>query len=300
MKSTYTILWLDDETDYLDSIDTDNLKSTIRSWGFLPEIKLLEKPSKFMRYAPFQNIDLIVIDYNLDAYGKYGQAFIQKVRDHDVYTEVIFYSSQPSSDLWNIVKEGKLEGIFISDRQNVIAKIEKVGRQSVRKVLDLDNMRGIVMAEVGEIDHIMDSVIRLGIRDLTGDDKQKVYDEFHDQVKSQLKTNCKDMEAFHKRPSIRRMLSLCDSYKRWRLLRSIIKLSSKMDNKAFRKYGEDILKPRNLLAHGKPKKKGKDGYAFSNNGESYLYNEKKSLSLRKLIHDYKKKLSGLEEELKAK
>ena len=109
MKITYSILWFDDVEEYFESLDFGPLEETIRSWGFDPKIVLVTDPEKFMDYKPFHEFDLIVVDYNLEEHDKYGGEFIKKIRDHDVYTEVIFYSANPASDLWDSVREQELE-----------------------------------------------------------------------------------------------------------------------------------------------------------------------------------------------
>ena len=296
MKISYSILWFDDTDEYFESIDLDPLKDTIKSWGFDPKIELVTDPDNFMGHEPFDDFDLIVVDYNLEEYDTHGEEFIRKIRDHDVYTEVIFYSANPASELWDAVRKKELEGVFIASRQNqgVVTKIERVAKQSVRKILDLENMRGLVMAEVGDIDVILDSVVELGIETLDDDKKKQVYDSFYSRAKSQFEGNCTALTEFNSNREVESMLYLCDSYKRWNLLQSIVKRSPKLSNNGFGNYNVDVLKPRNFLAHGKPE--FKDGvYSFSHNGETYIYDEEASTSLRKQITDYKSKFLELKE-----
>ena len=77
---------------------------------------LISDPEKFMSHEPFHEFDLIVVDYNLEGYG-HGEDFIKQIRDHDVFTEVIFYSANPASELWNAVRDKMLEEVAVGDPQ---------------------------------------------------------------------------------------------------------------------------------------------------------------------------------------
>ena len=65
--------------------------------------------------------------------------------------------------MWEAIREKKLEGIFISSRNEIVSKNTKVGYQSIQKILDLENMRGIIMAEVGELDLMRQEIIMGGM-----------------------------------------------------------------------------------------------------------------------------------------
>ncbi len=149
MRLTFSILWFDDSETYFDSLDLDWLKNEVLSWGFSPKIIQVTTPEDFMSHRPFDIFDIIVVDRNLEGYEN-GQQFISDLRSNSVYTEVIFYTAGNASELWDGIREKQLEGVFVSTRNDILPKISKVGSQSIRKILDLENMRGIVMAEVGE------------------------------------------------------------------------------------------------------------------------------------------------------
>ena len=85
MRLTYSILWFDDTEEFFDILDIDGLKSEILSWGFLPEIRLVKTPEEFWSFKPFEKVDLIVVDRNLEEYGEW-QNFIADLRDHSIYT----------------------------------------------------------------------------------------------------------------------------------------------------------------------------------------------------------------------
>lgn len=298
MKLTYSILWFDDTEDFFDSLDLDPLKETVKSWGFDAKIEFVSDPGEFMGYSPFKDFDLIIVDYNLENFDAHGQDFIKKIRGHDVYTEIIFYSANPASELWDAIRSQLLEGIFVSNRPGVLSKIEKVANQSVKKILDLENMRGIVMAEIGDIDLILNELIEVGLNGLDEEKQNQVFESFKSRLSSQLEKANEEFKRFIENPSISGVIYLCsDSYKRWLLLKSIAKRHSKLNTKGLGDFNNEVLIPRNCLAHGIPTQNEDGSYTFSHHNKEYLYNEESSTKLRKLISDYKLKFESFKDSL---
>lgn len=286
MKITYSVLWFDDVDEYFESLDFSPLEDTIRSWGFDPKFTLVTDPEEFMKYEPFHEFDLIVVDYNLEEYDKYGEEFIKKIRDHDVYTEVVFYSANPASELWDAVRKQELEGVFIASRPSVLTKIEKVAEQSVRKMLDLENVRGIVMAEVGNIDVQLDNIINKAYGEITPEQQQKIFDRYIGKIASQHQDNIDVVTNLDDSTSIAPLLSFCDSSKKWNLFQSLGKNHSKIKVNEFGDYGQEVLIPRNFLAHGTPVQQKDGSLSFEFHGKSFIFNEKVSSDLRSALQRY--------------
>jgi hypothetical protein len=286
MKLSFSVLWFDDTEDYFDSLDTDWLKAEISSWGFLPDIKLVTTPEEFVRHSPYEKIDLIVVDRNLEGYGE-GQNFIADLRSNAIYTEVIFYTAGNASSLWDAIREKELEGVFVSNRSAILSKISRVGRQSIRKVLDLENMRGIVMAEVGELDHLLGEILTVGIGSLPDELRDTVFKKFHKEADKQNREFGDRLAAFIKTPELSEMIDMCDSNKRWENFNRLWKHHDKLKDKGkFGDYKVEVLDLRNILAHGKPEIRN-GGFLFRHRGKEYFYNDEASNELRKTILKYK-------------
>jgi len=295
MKITYSILWFDDTDEYFESLDLDPLKEIIRSWGFSPIIILVTDPDEFLSHQPFREFDLIVVDYNLEEYETHGEIFIKKIRDHDVFTEVVFYSANPTSELWNAVRDQELEGVFVASRQNqgVITKIEKVAAQSVRKVLDLENVRGIVMAEVGNIDIRLDTIINSVFTQLSDENQKSIFFKYVGRITDQKQKNIDTVKSLTDENVIKDLLEYCDSNKKWNLFQSIGKQHSDIDIKSMGNYLEDVLQPRNFLAHGIPSKNEDGSLLFVHNNNEYIFNEETSAVLRSLLNKYSQKFDEI-------
>lgn len=292
MKLSFSVLWFDDTEDYFDSLNIDWLKKEIDGWGFLPDIKLVTTPDQFAGFSPYEKIDLIVVDRNLEEYGE-GQDFIANLRGHAVYTEVIFYTAGNASVLWDAIREKELEGVFVSNREAILQKISKVGRQSIRKVLDIENMRGIVMAEVGELDRLLDEILKVGISKLTGETQKTIFSKFYKEADKQNREFGERLSEFSKTPEIGAMLDMCDSNKRWENFNRLWKYHNSLkDKEKFGDYKGEVLDLRNVLAHGTHEPRD-SGYLFRHRGKEFFFNDKTSNDLRKTILKYKREFSNV-------
>lgn len=286
MRLNFSILWFDDDDAYFDSLDVEPLEDEISSWGFIPKIMLVKTPSEFESHSPFETIDLIVVDRDLGEYDE-GQKFIADLRNNAIYTEVIFYTAGNASDLWDAIRKEQLEGVFVSNRNPILSKISKVGRQSIRKVLDLENMRGIVMAEVGELDHLLDEIITVGIDTLSSNQQQSIFKKFHKGASEQNNNLSERLAAFNQNPNVAEMLDLSDSYKRWLCFYRLWKAHEKLKNKKIGDFNTEVLMPRNFLAHGRPERHQDGNYTFIYQGKNFDFNDQVSLALRQTILEYK-------------
>ena len=298
MNLNYSVLWFDDYAPFFDSLDLDDLQAKIGSWGFTPRIVQVKTAEEFNSHSPYQHFDLIVVDYNLEEQG-HGAEFIVQLREHQVFTEVIFYTAGNAASLWDAVRENQLEGVYIATRATVDDKIKNVGRQAVRKVLDLENMRGIVMAEVGDLDQILDSILSKGIESLDDGKKKEIFNKFHAAVAKHSSERAKDIAAFEVDPSVGALIKLCDSDKRWQNFNRLKGAHKSVHSNGIGDYVEDILRPRNFLAHGTPEIHPDGGYLFHFHGKQYHFTDTESITLRHKILSYKKHFQKIHDDLTA-
>lgn len=289
MKLIFSILWFDNSTEFIESLDCGPLEETIKSWGFTPNVMFETDPKAFLAHSPFRDLDLIVVDYDLGEDTEHGQNFIRNIRDNNVLTEVVFYSNYGSKELWTAIAERELEGVYVANRNSVLPRIEKVARQSVQKILDLNNMRGMVMAEVGDIDRILDEVFAVGWPTLDAKHQEDIVARFRENALEQAGQSRQALESLHVGSSIGEILEACDSNKRWqnfnRIKRhiSVLKVCDPGD------YPKDVLTPRNFLAHGQAREEG-GIHIFSYRGKEYRFDEAEGVRLRGKIGEYKSQL----------
>jgi hypothetical protein len=293
MNLEYKILWFDDSADFFESLDLEELTGTVAQWGFVLKLVPASTPEEFMSHQPFDKYDLIAVDFNLGDNRPHGEEFVAQVRQQSVFTEIVFYSSNAASDLWKGVHDRQLEGVFVANRQNILSKIERVAHQSLRKVLDLNHMRGMVMAEVGDLDRLLDSIIASGFPALEDAHRAEAFTRFQEEGIKQVDGQKEKLLEFGKSPTVAAMCDLSDSNKRWASFNRLKKRHAALRGLAIGDYVAQVLSPRNYLAHGTPSQT-EEGPIFSFNGKTFLFNEASSRALRKLILDYKRQFNEVQ------
>jgi len=288
MKLTYSILWFDDDEEYIESVDLDPIKDAIKSWGFIPNIIMVSQPEEFMKYEPFKEFDLIAVDYFLEACGEHGENFIQKLRQHGVYTEVVFYSANKISDLWNAVREKELEGVFIASRAGggEQTKIINVAKQSIHKFLDLNNIRGVIMAEVGNIDDQLDMIARKSFNTLNNEEQIELINRYVLRITKQNDKSSERIALLQGTTKIDNLLESLDSTKKWNICKSLSNQIEGLNIQAIGDYQAEVLKPRNFMAHGIPEPQEDGSLLFTHFGKKYIFSDEESIQLRQKLQHY--------------
>jgi hypothetical protein len=287
MKLTYSILWFDDREEYLESVDIDYIKDEFSKLGFDCSIIFVTEANKFLEKSPYKDFDLILVDYSIDPdKDQYGQEFIRSVRDQEVLTEVIFYSTNEVSDLWEAVKIEKLEGVFIAQKPNEVIKLLKVAKQSIHKVLDLENVRGIVMAEVGNNDELLSIIAKRAFFLLEYEQKIELINKYIDYENERYGKCINDIEGIRDTINIDELLDRLNSTKKWEICLSLNKKARVFNIKEVGNYQKEVLAKRNFLAHGLPEKLEDGALKFMHHDKEYIFNEAESLSLRESLKKF--------------
>ena len=261
MNLKYRILWIENEEDWVESIE-DQIQEYLEDLGFVYGRKLIAKEEQDISYNDY---DLILMDLNL-ADQPNGAELISKIRDLGVYTDVVFYSASGIDELRAKGREKELEGVFYSGRTPDTAFVNRVKAvidATLKKVQDLNNLRGLVMAEVSELDALMDKIIpsyfnteeRMALfhKHITANREKTLRDSLNCANKCQLTWRGKDIQE---------IVSLLDSSQKARAIKIIIEQSRPnlyKEGNFYEDYVKAIITPRNELAHCKSEiRKGKE------------------------------------------
>lgn len=297
MNLNYSILWYDDDKNFFESQDMGPIEEAITSWGFRPQIIPVHDAAELKQHEPFNQFDMLVVDLELGG-NEHGAQFIKNVRDNNVFAEIIFYSMKGADELWQAIGNERLEGVFVAYKKGIEQKLIRVAHQSVRKVLDLENMRGIVMSEVGDLDALLEDIFVLAMNGITPEQQKKVFDRFHEKTDEQTKQLQSALQAFKDAPSIESLLELCDSDKRWQNFNRVKKLHDLLKVREIAEdYQQAILWPRNCLAHGKADRSGDGSLVFRHRGKEFTFNDEVGKTLRHKILEYKSAFSEIAEAL---
>lgn len=298
MKIKYNILWVENERDWLDSI-VEEFRDFVEGYGFQFYFDVAESKSEIGDYNKY---DLILMDLNL-ASEPTGDEIIREIRQLNIYTDVIFYSAGGIETIRQKGRERELEGVYYSGRNSQLftEKVKQVIMTTIRKTQDINNIRGLVMAEVSELDAMMGEILSVFLP------KGDMLKKFHNKVtkdreetihKSLNKGNCeKDCQLNWRRLSIDEIIDIIDTSQKARGLNIILNalqtqgggtIYNSPNGKNFcENYHEEIIEMRNNLAHCKSAE-GPDGEVLKTKKGDVIFSLDTFTRIRKDITGYHK------------
>jgi hypothetical protein len=154
MRLDFNVLWVEDQPQAVKA-QKDRINRQIRKEGFRLQVEFarsVQEANTFLGNDIFgDHIDIVLMDYDLGV-GARGDTGLIDVRNAFPYKDIVFYSSQ-GNNLLKLVADKKIQGIFCSTRDNLPDSVIGAFSALVKKVLDIDHSRGIVMGATSDIDH---------------------------------------------------------------------------------------------------------------------------------------------------
>lgn len=312
MKLIYKILWIEDQ---MHSIR--GRKRVISNYvkdekGFeldINEIQTFEQFKGEIGFESLKDYDLVLVDLNLDDdESGDGNKIIEEIRNNDIYTEIIFYSSH-YGHLIDLLKENRTEGIFTSERNQIDTKAKKIIDVTLHKIQDINSLRGLIMAEVAELDRIKKRIIQKFNQEADADFKKYIKDKVFSKIREDLEplsclVKVEDSECSHDKINLEELQKnfFYDTSKK---SRTVYKIKRKKCNDIefiHKNYMEDVIDKRNVLAHEEEKIRVSDGvkilkYPENNEKEDLEFTEEECIKIRKDIKKYKKLLEDIEQKL---
>lgn len=293
MRLKYKILWIENEKDWVESIE-DQIQDYLEDLGFIYKKKLISKEEKNIDYNDY---DLILMDLNL-ADQPNGAELISKIRNVGAYTDVVFYSAMGIDDLRAKGKEKELEGVYYSGRAPealFIKKVKAVIDSTIKKVQDLNNLRGLVMAEVSELDvKMMDIIKKYYVQNET----EEIKNTFHKHITKKLEEKfkkalegCEKKEkvCYHKwkNEPIESLIPQMEASQLAKAVNYLISAALYSPARAnfFEDYKAEILVTRNELAHCASKIEDGKEILITRDGDK-TYNDESIKEIRKNILKY--------------
>lgn len=150
------------------------------------------------------------------------------------------------------------------------------------------------MSEVGDLDALLEKIFVTAMNGLTPVQQGKVFDKFHENSDQQAKQFKSALDSFKATPTIAGLLDLCDSDKRWQNLNRVRKHHSLLKRQEISAdYQQEILWPRNCLAHGMPERNENGSLLFRHKGKEFLFDDAVGKELRHKILEYKSTFSDI-------
>ena len=256
MKLNYYLLWVEDDDSWFK--DTSELfEMTIKDFGFdaiIERKKTLLEVKEEIAKDNLKKFDIFLIDFNLKDSAS-GDNIIELLRGKEIYTDIVFYSSDKGSIIES-VKEHQFEGVYHSDRKEIEDKFVKVFKTTIKKIEEINSMRGLIVGETSELDALIEE-------HLIFYSQSKFIEKFNlakfieiEIVKNIEKRSVK-IDELYKSEGLISIIPHIDVAKKWQLLRGILKVNT--DYKPYitefltinSKYQDDVIQIRNKFAHAK-------------------------------------------------
>lgn len=160
MDINYKILWFEDTDESYDTLSRRTIRY-VEGKNLRCQIKRIYGVSDFdISQYDLNSYEILIVDLQLSQ-GSKGYEIINAIRSSNYVNDILFYSSAGISTLDKAMKEYRLEGVFLSERDNRVfmERIRQLIDKSVRRSENIINIRGIVMDETSEFDSKMTEII---------------------------------------------------------------------------------------------------------------------------------------------
>ena len=249
MKINYCVLWFDDQLGNIEGYKR-TLRRILSSQGFQlnvdakdtisPEI-ISDLKERLSIYNPY---DLILFDHDM-GHDKTGASIAAELRTA-VFTDMVYYSATNPTVLRKSLYDNQVDGVFIAQRDSFEDDMRGIISDHIKRICDLNNMRGLVLDFMSDIDVKLRAALLKEIQD--SPDKGAFQKEItkllvkkQDGVKKAISELTED--------SLYGFVNNCFSYADFNLIRSCLVHFHKDQFVNFSKTLDAMQDLRNALAH---------------------------------------------------
>jgi hypothetical protein len=306
MRLDFNVLWVEDQPKNVQP-QVETIQKSMAVQGF----NLSETPCRniaSIRALLAQDVftdevDLVLVDWDLGS-GEFGEQAIDAVRGSIQFKDIIFYSARTDTDaLRKKAIEGGFDGIYFSHRNDLVTEVMGVFMSLIKKALDLDHVRGIVMGATSDIDQMARDCLTLAHAACDEKGKEKIVAEMVDHLKKKLPNVTKQVDKLTKNPTLVKILGAHGTFTAndgLRILTRVLEMESFAAHQAFRKpvndYIQNIVPRRNDLGHKVLTPDGKPGIAGEN--ATHIITVDEMRELRRQLLDLRQSFRDLHGSLK--
>ena len=301
MRLDFNVLWVDDQPDRVASqITAITTKMEQEGFEFRPTLcKSLDEVDSAISSDVFADeVDLILVDWDLGN-GVEGQDAIAEIRKTVQYKDVVFYSAQTApEDLRKSAYDKGLEGVYCASREQLVDEVMGVFESLVKKVLDLDHTRGIVMGATCDIDYIVNECLMAVHAKLDDAGKAKMLGDAMGSVQKRVDDLARKAKGLQVATTLAEFFEahmILTANDRLRILGGLLKASSFAAHSGYRPaivaYQREVVPYRNRLGHMVLVPQGKPQAVTDSQGKSVTIEETREL--RRLILDLRSQFRSL-------
>ncbi len=333
MKLKYNILWFEDDPDIVNDEIGKSIRQYLQELGFIPMINHFVNGEK-LDELPVNEYDLVISDLNLGV-NETGDKLIKKIRDNSIFTEVLLYSATPKHIRDIITNNGQMiERISFSvGIRELPLKIKNVINLTIKKVQDVNNMRGLVIAESidleAKLEEIVDNYFEISLSSGLTDIRNEAFNNICDKKINSSQRNL-DLAKNIKEQSVHTLIKddVLTVYDLYSALQGILKAHLAEINKninktisselkvilleekikiediknKLKKFDSEIITVRNTLAHVQEKVGPKGELmleSINKNGTTLCLNEECYVTLRKNLNYHNENLIKIQKYFEA-
>ena len=255
MKLQFSLLLIDDEpTSIEQSLGT--LRDHLEDKGFelvtnAPSDVSIGSVRELSRNQG-QEFDLVAVDYMLGSERFDGGQAASIIRRELRYTDMVFYSSNTAVNLHDELAKAEVEGVFVAGRDELGEALVGLADTVIGKAVDLNHMRGIAMAEVAEMDVMMENVLADAFQ-TAGGRLDEVARRSAERVKTSLTESAARTGKVVSEQGIVGLVRngrLFSSAHKYRALKRVCDtFAAPPELRVLASYERDVLGKRNILAH---------------------------------------------------
>lgn len=291
MRLDFNVLWVDDQPDRVAAqIRSIALQMASEGFEFKPRqcTTLAQMEEAISEDVFTDEVDLILVDWDLGN-DVHGEDAIERIREIVQYKDVVFYSGQATVvELRQKAYDKQLEGVYCAGREDLVNEVIGVFESLIKKVLDLDHTRGIVMGATSDIDHMVNTCLTLAHGKLDEAGQIRFIQHAMKRVMAQVENIVKQGEKLKANPSVEALFQahmLFTSDHRLRMLASTLGMAEFAAYEAgittVKSYREGVVHDRNTLGHAVLVPQGKPSTVIDDTGKAVDIEQMRAL--RKLI-----------------
>lgn len=273
MRLDFNILWVEDNQDRVLS-QKEAVERAIRREGFRLRVEFADSVDAATAFLSADiygdHIDLILMDFDLGP-GKKGDEGLSAVRDIFPYKDIVFYSGMSTAELISKASAQNVQGIFVANRDALPDVVEGVFENLVKKVLDIDHSRGIVMGATSDIDKVIFEGLSKVFDGCNDEQKNLAIEAIQKRLDEKREAFEKSAEAIKAVKHVTELINhhgVYTSDDRFRLLQKLMRQLAihETHDSHFDGYRTNVMPRRNDLAHLRVERSGFSRKFFDRKG----------------------------------
>lgn len=153
MNTTFKILWFENELAWF-NMEKMRVEGILREHCLISSIIRKNGNDFNIDELTGNDYDLIIMDFKL-AEEVTGDTIVAAIRDNNILTDILFYSSEEEAMLTAIrAKMPPIDGVYLTKRDYTVftEKVKKIIEKIVRRSEDVVNLRGFVLDNTSDFE----------------------------------------------------------------------------------------------------------------------------------------------------